>query len=598
MPTIASPPGRFPSRHLHAPLLAALAALLVACEPAGSLPRDADVIVVGAGISGLAAALEAERYGARVLVVDMNSVAGGHAVKAGGLALVDTPLQQSKGYSDSPDIAFRDLMAWGENADSWWVRHYVTSSRVEVHDWLAGLGVRFGVVLDTPEDTVPRFHFARGAAVNVVVPMLQASLERERIEFLLNTEVTELLRRDGRIDGVRTRRLRGGGQRAYRAPAVIIATGGYQNDLARVRATWRKDVPLPARLLSGAGENARGSGLDLAERFGAVSTRLDSQVTFVNGLPDPRDGSGDRGLLVQNPAALWVDATGRRFTNESAPSKVTDLAVLRLEPATHWLIFDAGGARQLTIRGAAWLGSREAQREILDNAALVKRADSVEALAEAAGLPVAALVDSVERYNRFVEQGLDTDFGRVGPGSAGSSPPPLRQAPYYAVQLYPMTRKSMGGLRVDRETRVLGGADQPLLGLYAAGEVTGVAGINGRFGGSGTFLGPSVLMGRMAGKRAAVLALGREELDPAPPAAAAATEASPAALATPAVRPDDLAQLVAAARPGYWHFTASHALVMERELACATCHQGVWPPGPARDRAQKLVQTQSCVRCH
>ena len=93
---------------------------LQASDPA----TDADVIVVGAGIAGLAAALEAESHGARVLVIEANSMAGGHAVKAGGFALVDTPLQRAKGYRDSPDIAYRDLMAWGEDADPWWVRYY------------------------------------------------------------------------------------------------------------------------------------------------------------------------------------------------------------------------------------------------------------------------------------------------------------------------------------------------------------------------------------------------------------------------------------------------------------------------------------------
>ena len=119
----------------------------------------------------------------------------------------------------------------------------------------------------------------------------------------------------------------------------------------------------------------------------AALTRMDRQVTFINGLPDPRDPKSDHGLLAQNPAAIWVDSTGRRFTNEAAPSKVTDQAVLRLSPAMHWLIFDAHGAKRLTIRGAAWLSSKNIRREILDNPALVKQADSVAALGKAAGLP-------------------------------------------------------------------------------------------------------------------------------------------------------------------------------------------------------------------
>jgi len=579
-------------------MLVCAIAFIAGCGPVAADRRDADVIVIGGGIAGLAAALEAERHGARVLVIEANSVPGGHAVMAGGFALVDTPLQRSKGHSDSPDIAFRDLMVWGEDADEWWVRHYVDSSRTEVHDWLAELGVKFSVLLDTPEDTVPRFHFAGGAAVNVVVPMIRAALETGRIEFLLNTEVTEIVRRGGQMDGAQTRRLRGDGKHMYRAPALIVATGGYQNDLDLVLKTWRTDVAPPARLLSGAGEFARGSGLELAERYGAARSRLDHQVTFIDGLPDPRDATGRRGLLVQNPVAMWVDATGRRFTNEAAPSKVTGEAVLRLSPATHWLVFDSAGAKRLQIRGAAWLGRETIEREILGNGALVKRADTVQLLAETAGLPVAALVDSVERFNRFVEQAVDTDFGRIGPGSSATPPLPIRKPPYYALQLFPMTRKSMGGLVVDHETRVLGGAGQVLTGLYAAGEVTGVAGINGRNGGSGTFLGPSVLMGRMAGRSAATLSLGDKVLrEPRPASTAAATAVEPAPAAKP-TETVDLTPLLAQSRPGYWHFEKSHVVVVERGLDCSRCHRDGRTPGPAVTKPQRLVQLGSCLTCH
>jgi predicted oxidoreductase len=571
--------------------------VLAACQPPGPGASDADVIVVGAGIAGLSAALEVESLGARVLVIEANSLAGGHAVKAGGFALVDTPLQRSKGYSDSPDIAFRDLMAWGEDADPWWVRHYVDNAREQVHDWLESMGVKFVVLLDTPEDTVPRFHFTRGAAVNAVVPMIREALKRERIEILFNTEVTGILRRDGQIAGVRTERTRTGGKRLYQAPAVIITTGGFQGSLETVREAWGTARPPPARLLIGAGQFATGSGLRLAEPFGAALGRLDHQVTFVNGLPDPRDPAGDHGLLTQNPAAIWVDSTGRRFTNEAAPSKVTERAVLGQAPGTHWIVFDARGEKRLIIRGAAWLTPKAIRTEILDNPALVKKADTVAALAQAAGLPPDALSETVQRFNRFVEQGSDTDFGRIVPGMTEAPPLPIREPPFYAVQLFPMTRKSMGGLVIDHEARVLGGAGQLIRGLFAAGEVTGVAGINGRHGGSGTFLGPSVLTGRIAGRSAFALALGKPEPGRESPPAVTGTQrtAAPAVARQPL---PDLPALLRQRRKGYWHFNVSHALIVERNQACDACHKESWPPGPAVNREQRLVQLDSCAGCH
>jgi succinate dehydrogenase/fumarate reductase flavoprotein subunit len=366
-----------------------------------------------------------------------------------------------------------------------------------------------------------------------------------------------------------------------------------------VRRTWLSTLPAPARLLRGAGEFARGSGLKLTEPFGAALTRLDHQEIFVSGLPDPRDASGERGMLIQNPAAIWVDSTGRRFTNEAAPSKITDHAALRLTPATHWMVFDAEGVKKLTIRGQAWMTPEKIQKEIMDNPALIKKADSIAALAAAAGLPPDALADTVERFNRFVDQGTDTDFGRIAPGMTEPPPPPIRQAPFYAIQLYPMTRKSMGGLAIDHEARVLGGAGQLIEGLFAAGEVTGVAGINGSFGGSGTFLGPSVLTGRVAGRSAVALSLGSDALKTGPAPMVPAPEPPKATAAAPATGAGiDLAALVQQQRQGYWHFNKSHALILERGDSCATCHQGPWQPGPAVSREQRLVQLDSCSRCH
>jgi flavocytochrome c len=575
-------------------VLAAL--LLTACAP-GTPPRDADVIVVGAGIAGISAALEAESQGARVLVMEMSSVPGGHAVRAAGFALVDTPLQQAKGLRDSPDIAYRDIMAWGEDADPGWVRFYADNARTQVHDWLVSLGVKFAFVLDTPEDTVPRFHFTRGAAVNAIVPMIGQALKRGRIEFVWNSEATGVLQENGRIAGVNTRNTRSGAERAYRAPAVIVATGGFQSNLELVRKTWNTSVPAPERLLIGAGAFALGSGLRIAEPVGARLYRMDHHVTYGNGLPDPRDPAGEHGLLTQNPAAVWVDATGRRFTNEAAPAKVTDRAVIRNSPATVWLIFDAEGLKKLTIRGTAWLSTETIRKEILDNPALVKRADSIADLAAAAGLPPDALTDTITRFNRFIEQGMDTDFGRIGPGT--TPPAQLKKPPFYAIQLYPMTRKSMGGLAIDRETQVLDGEGKPIPGLFAAGEVTGVAGINGSFGGSGTFLGPSVLTGRVAGRSAVAFLpelpkAADGEAGTAPASAPAAGDAG----VSPAPDAAALGALLQQKRDGYWHFGVAHTLVLERKDECASCHKGSWPPGPAVTTEQRLVQLESCTRCH
>lgn len=575
----------------------ALAVVAAAVAAGCSAPRptdDADVIVIGAGIAGLAAALEAADAGATAIVIDANSVAGGHAMMAGGLFLVGTPLQESKGVQDSPDLAFNDIMRWGEDANPEWVRRYVESSRTQVHDWLAALGVEFRMLLPAPGETsVPRFHFARGSAAGVVVPMMRKAFGQERLRFVFNAEAVGLERTAAGSWRVRVRGLRDGVSAAFVAPAVIVATGGFENDLERVQANWLPGVAQPERLLLGAGRFARGDGLDLGRAAGARIERLDHQTIYVTGLPDPRDPSGRHGLLAQNAAAIFVDRDGRRFINENASRKAQERAVLAMPGQGYWMIFDAAGVRELRVRGAPWLTDALLEREILGNPALVTRADSVAALAQAAGLPAETLAGTVSRFNVLARAGHDEDFGRFGPAVPGAPPKPLAQAPFYAMRLYPMTRKSMGGLAIDAQARVVGAAGEAIGGLFAAGEATGVAGINGSVGGSGTFLGPSILTGRIAGAAAAGYAAGRG-------ARAAAAVAGQAGASAPAgnLNAAALTALLGSRRPGYWHFEVAHALVQERGEDCAACHTPAWPTGPARDAPARLTQLQTCMKCH
>jgi len=576
---------------IRAALLAVVTCSLVACDKQ-PVRADADVIVVGGGIAGIAAALEASSAGARVLVIERSSVPGGHAVRAGGFALVDTPLQRKKGHADSPDLAYSELMAWGEDADAQWVRQFAEQSRSEIHDWLTALGVRFNILLATPEGSLPRFHFAGGPAVNVVVPMLREALRRDNIRWSMNSRVEKLTRPDRGIIAVQARNARSGAMQVFEAAAVVLATGGFQGNLELVRENWPTNIEAPTRLLLGVGPHAMGDGLELGLSIGASVERLDDQVTFINGLPNPRTPA--RGLHVTNPASIWVDARGRRFVDESATTKTTEAAVLGLSPQTHWMIFDAQGRRKLRIRDAEWLNPASITSEILDNPQVAGKADTIAALAAATGLPPDELEATVARFNAFVAAAKDDDFRRFGTDD-GSPPGALTTPPYYALQLFPMTRKNLGGLAIDLRTRAIDADGTPVDGLFAAGELTGVAGINGSHGGSGTFLAPSVLTGRIAGRGAAAHAV-QAGIDAT--GFDTVTERPESAPLGTLLDAGHVEALLDSGREGYWHFEASHRVVLERDYTCDRCHGDDWPAGPANTTPARLAQLDSCTNCH
>lgn len=568
--------------------VAAAAAVLLAIQPACTpvTPvKDADVIVVGAGIAGLAAALEASATGARVIVLEANSVGGGHAVKAGGFALVNTALQRAKGINDSPDLALQDLYRAGEDPDPHWARKYVDESSTEVYDWLTNLGVQFSIVLDTPEDSVPRFHFTRGTAVNVIVPMLRKALQDPNIRFVWNTRVTELVKINNSIKGVVSVNERTGFKTEWRAPATILTTGGFENNLAMVRENWPADQTLPKPLYSGAGYFATGDGYRLAQFAGGQLRNMDRQEIFYSGVPDPRDPDGERALYAENPAAVWLSASGRRFMNETADNRTLATAISEMTPTNYWLLFDKRGSRRLNIRDVNVQESATLREEILANPAITARAWTLDELAIKTGLPGYSLRTTVETWNRMVQLGEDYQFGRFDKTNRTATIGAISEPPYYALRVYPLTRKSMGGPVININAQVMDQTDLAIPGLYAAGELTGVAGINGKHGGSGTFLGPSVLTGRVAGKAAA----GEAQRLAAMETVGYAQRKLPE---------EEITINRPAGQQGYWHYDAVHRMAAAKSLGCATCHSGNITSQTADKPEVMLTRLSTCTNCH
>ena len=577
-------------------LMAGLTLVLTACgqqEP--ELRFAADAIVVGAGLAGLSAAVEMGRGGVDVLVVEMNSMAGGHAVMAGGVAIVGTPVQENAGILDSPDLAYEDWMEWTEDGDPKWTRFYVENSREMIYDWATELGVEFVRAAPAHANSVPRFHFTAGRAVHLVLPIYRTALSLPSVSFQWNKRAERLIVENGRIAGVVVRDLRTDEVITLRAPNVVLATGGFESDLERVLANWTPGLPAPQRLLIGSAVSATGSGHDMAVAAGAALTKMNRHYIYVNGLVSPRDPEGIRALTAGNDSSIWVNVQGERFTNEAGFDKDILVDLLNQDGSTYWAIFDENTRDDFGSRGAAWLNTATDGHPLLDNPDTANKAQSLEELAAMAGLPSEALIASVQQFNRMVEAGVDTEFGRFG--QVGNVPPKIAQPPFYAVQMFPMTRKSMGGVAIDMQGRALNDEGQVLPGLYAAGEINGSVGINGKHGMDGMFLGPALLTGRLAGMTIAAEHAAETEAvattpslpeDPLPDAAT--WQASLTAV--------ELQSLLASPRDGYWHFEMSHNLVAEREYECTLCHSAKMPFFPLNNLESKLAQTQVCTNCH
>jgi len=558
-------------------------------EPSAQSSADAQhVLVVGAGISGLTAALELGRGGAEVTVVDMSSVFGGHAVMSqGGVSVIGTTLQQEAGISDNAEMAYRDFLDWGEDADPDWVRYYVDHSRTEIYEWLLQLGVRFESVLTAPGNSVDRFHQPAGRGIALVTPIYEACLETGSIRFVWNAQATALLETDGHVSGIRIRHLREQTDEELTADAVVLATGGFQSNLEMVREYWPQDITFPDRILAGSGRNSVGLGHRLAQTVGGNLVKMDHQWNYFTGIPDPRRPGTKWGLSAANMFGILVNPEGKRFASLHNWAREVMPKMLSQQRVTVWFVFDESTRKEFVVSGTEWADFKKVERLILDNPELVKKADTIEQLAQKSGLPAEALRATVTRYNDLVESGRDLDFDRFGPDRTAynnRASPKLESPPYYAMQAWPLTRKSMGGVAIDLGCRVVDQQKKPIPGLFAVGELTGLAGINGKAALEGTFLGPCILTGRVAARTI----LGTQPADPQPPADNA----------TRCADCHDVESLIATPRPGLWHFEQSHRIVLERELNCLLCHSELAPYDAQHHRIDARRLTASCAGCH
>lgn len=469
---------------------------------------NVDLIVVGSGGAGLAAALDAREQGATVAIVEREPELGGATViSGGGCFFSTTPLQVEKGIEDTTELALADWLRWGQgSADEEWARFYIENTCDQLFHWLANLGVHWDAINHQEGNSVPRWHHPEGGGKRLWEVMYGAALARGVEHWLTNTAATELIVEKGRVTGLRVQRRDTSETVELHGKTVVMATGGFMSNVDMIRS-YRPDLH-SVRLMEGSHIGSTGDGHMMVEGIGGTLTHMDHMWMYSYATPDYRDPNGKRGLVVRGlPDYVWVNAQGRRFHNETLSGGASATpAVLAQEPQYCWAIVDDSMRKGADISDPYYRDGATKDLERIETlfreSPYIKSAPTIEALAEKAGLPVEEFQDSIRRYNSNIDEGLETDpeFGRPLAGRKK-----IEEAPFFAIQFFPLSRKSFGGVKTDLQCRVLDGGGKPIPGLYAAGELTGMAGghINGRAGLEGTMLGPALFSGRVAGAWAA-----------------------------------------------------------------------------------------------
>jgi predicted oxidoreductase len=313
---------------------------------------DADVIVVGAGLSGLVAAAELADAGRRVVVVDQESAAnlGGQAHWSfGGLFLVDSPEQRRMGIKDGVDLAWQDWQGSAgfdrlDDQDKWgsqWARAYVDFAAGEKRSWLHQQGMRFFPVVGWAErgdgsasghgNSVPRFHIVWGTGPGVLAPFLRrvrAHVDAGRVELRHRHQVDELVTADGAVTGVRGTLLaddaaaRGRptnrdavGNFELTAQAVLVTSGGIGANHELVRANWPERLgTAPEHMLTGVPAHVDGRMLAITETAGGRLVNRDRMWHYVEGIENWNPIWPSHAIrILPGPSSLWFDGNGDRL---------------------------------------------------------------------------------------------------------------------------------------------------------------------------------------------------------------------------------------------------------------------------------------------
>ncbi|HJV85166.1 MAG TPA: FAD-binding dehydrogenase [Noviherbaspirillum sp.] len=529
---------------------------------------QSDVIVIGGGLAGIVAAIELLSAGRRVTLLDrdVEENFGGLAKESfGGIFLVGTPEQRRSGIRDTPELALQDWLAFGafgqdESAERWprrWAEAYVNDSHGEIYCWLRERGVRF---LPLPlwvergqfsgGNSVPRWHVTWGTGHGLamqLIRVLQAHPRRQALTLRFNHRVDALTSRDGSVTGCCGVIEDSGEDFVAEAGAVLVACGGINGNIERVRQHWHPEwTSPPDTILNGSHKFADGRLHDAVESIGGKLTFLDRMWNYAAGVHHWRPRKPGHGLsLVPPRSALWLNWRGERIGPQPLVSgfdtRELVTQICRQEKQYSWQLMNWKIAlKELAVSGAEFnpsirekkvigflkdtlLGNHWLLEQMTENCkdvvvagSLPELVEKMNALQGEAAVDLATVCSVVARYDAEIERGPtfhnDEQLRRIAhlrkwrgdrmrtckfqkilePGAM----------PLIAIREFIISRKSLGGIQTDLDCRVLDKVGAPIPGLYAAGEAAGFGGggMNGLRGLEGTFLGGCIYGARRAAR--------------------------------------------------------------------------------------------------
>lgn len=481
-------------------------------ETAGeTAERHVQALVIGAGGSGLAAAITLQEQGIETLVVDKMANAGGATALTGALINGGCSKQQAeRSVTDDVQTMFMDAMVYGSFQNDARMTWLMVNNTGDSVDWLHDtVGVEFEEAINHfPEHTNDRAFYPKGKLPGYLTGTMEQHYLSNGGELLLETRAQHLLTEDGRVIGASCSTA--DGTLNIYADVTLLATGGYGASVAL------RPADQMGTLFYGASAST-GDGIIMAEEVGAMTHYMQYLKSYPQGIEKPLDGGNItadgttfRGnayisplasqAVTLNDGAIYVNVEGERCMNENMDFVSIKKVTQKQTDMTVYLVMDQKGYDK-------WMGMMEVSAgltpEIVapwldadDGKPVFRKGATVEEAAAKAGIDAEKLSATVAHFNEMVASGKDDDFGRaemsVGLDSDG---------PIYIVEQRLRMATSLGGLKTSTSFEVYDENEQAIDGLYACGEVIG--GVHGDESMPSNCVAWAVTSGRLAAKAAA-----------------------------------------------------------------------------------------------
>ena len=430
---------------------------------------EADVVVVGAGLSGLVAAIHAAQNGASVVVIEKLGIPGGSSAFAwGGIAASETLFHERMdempaGATNAEFMAA--LLAQGASLhhDTGYpiverVEQFVNNSHLRIQ-WMYDLGHTFGV--SGRSHGVPAGAPTGDGAGTHHINFLVSTLDELGVPIYFNTRGTELVQENGVVTGV-VASTAGGYITLTANEAVILATGGFSHN----EELMARFVPQAAEFVrfSDAASGSHGDGIIMAEAVGAVPWPNQWVLGFGLVTESGAHGPFPRLLFGPNDPVL-VNQDGNRFVNEEGFFSILSNAVMEYAPGGAFKIFDSSA--RFTQRGAGGSVNWPAIAQENLESGYVFKADTIAELAELIDVPVANLRATLNEVGAVALGNMVDPFGRSAANSTT-----FAQGPFFAVHYFTQDIGTFGGVITDMEYRVLDESGDVIPGLFAVGEMS------------------------------------------------------------------------------------------------------------------------------